>query len=73
MSAYTRDDKAFKESLSTRRDEIVVRSLEAVLPALAAESLFHARLHLHRTHGSLDAIVILFNAECAVRLEHSQD
>jgi hypothetical protein len=75
MTNYTRTPLNFKERLSTRRDEIVLAELAHAVPSKAADMLFSARLYLHShpyTFGTLDAIVLLFNAECCVRLESSQ-
>jgi len=43
-----------------------------------AVTLYNARLHVARgdtpaTQSGCDAVMTLFNAECAVRLESSQD
>lgn len=75
MSTYTRDFPGFKGTLACRRDEQVLACLQAQSPELAASFLYSARMHLHSqtyTEGDLDAIVILFWAETAIRLENSQ-
>lgn len=73
---YVRDDKSFKESLGRRRDEIVLRTLEKMTPALAAEMLESARMHLligTMTTGDLDGVVLLAHCEMAIKMEHSQE
>jgi len=71
MSAYTRDPLNFKEQLAHRRDELVLANLTECTPALAITMLESARAHLHShdyTTGSLDAIVILFHTQTALKL-----
>jgi hypothetical protein len=70
MHVPTEERHYFKEKLAIRRDELLFELLTNS-PTLAADCLFSARLHLlsrELSTGSLDAVVILFHCEAAIRL-----